>query len=256
MKQVLTYIPFFYFLKTRLNNFRALVFHSAYEWLPAILIIYFYAHLTVASIISVVLCYVAFISVYELGYLINDQLAHLKPHERTRDKQFSFASISIFFLIRISTFLIISWYLNKQYSFVWWFWYVILVIIFAFHNVLKNILLKCVTFSSLAFIRFFSTFFILLDNQLILIMAMPVFLNYVLFRLITYMDSKDMLKSVDRKSDFFRIGYYILLLPISGVLITITGLYFPLWINIYFILVNLVFVLVKLVSARSLVNES
>lgn len=256
MKEVSIYFPFFYFLKTRLNNFRALVFHSVYEWFPTILIIYFYSHLTVASIISVVLCYAAFISVYELGYMINDQLAHLKLYERVRDKPISLPAISIFILIRIATFLIVSWYLHQQNNFVWWFWYAMLVIIFAFHNSLKNILLKCLTFTSLAFIRFFSTFFILIDNQVLLIMAMPVLLNYVLFRLITYMDSKGILKNVDRKSDLFRIGYYILLLPISGILVITTGFYFPIWINIYFVLVNLIFVLLKLGSPRSLVDES
>jgi len=255
MKQVAAYIPFFYFLKTRLNNFKALVFHTVYEWLPTILIISFYGHLAVDSILIVSLSYVAFISVYELGYLINDQLAHFKPHERARDNPFSLTQILIFFLLRILIFLTISWYLNQQNNSVWWFWYAALVLIFTFHNTLKNMMLKCVTFSSLAFIRFFSAFFILLDSQLILIMALPVFLNYVLFRLVTYMDSKNILKGVDRKSDFFRIGYYILLVPISGVLFILTGHEFPLWINIYFIIMNLSFVLIKIIGGKSLASE-
>jgi hypothetical protein len=193
---------------------------------------------------------------YEIGYMSNDQVAHFRSDERAREGLFSTIAFVIFILIRVSVFLSITWYLNQQFNFLWWFWYCILIITFATHNGLKNILLKSVTFSVLAFIRFLSPFFILIDNQLLLIVAFPVFLNYVLFRLFTYMDSKSMLVNTNRKSDSFRIGYYISLLPITGILVIITESYFPIWVNLYFILVNLIFVVAGKLSNKNFAEVS
>jgi hypothetical protein len=256
MKWISICIPFFYFKRTRLNNLRALVFHSLYEWVPALLIVLHYSQPELKSLISIALSYVAFIAMYEIGYMNNDQVAHFRSDERARENLFSTIAFVIFILIRVLVFLAITWYLNQQINFLWWFWYSILIITFATHNGLKNILLKSVTFSLLAFIRFLSPFFILIDNQLLLIVALPVFLNYVLFRLITYMDSKNMLINIDRKSDSFRMGYYVLLLPITGILVLITESYIPMWMNAYFILVNLLFVVAGKLNNKSFADVS
>lgn len=76
------FIPFFYFQQSRLNNLRALVFHAAYEWVPAALIVLYASGLQWQALVQVALLYLGFIALYEVGYVANDQLAYRSESER------------------------------------------------------------------------------------------------------------------------------------------------------------------------------
>ncbi|MBS1506741.1 MAG: hypothetical protein JSS79_08850 [Bacteroidetes bacterium] len=242
------FIPFFYFQQTRLNNLRALVFHAAYEWMPAALIVLYASGWEWQPLTLVALHYLGFIALYEVGYLANDQLAHRSESERKRSQKFSFAQLIIFVLIRIATFGAVAVFTKNSANYHWWAWYMLLIGCFAAHNILKEALLKSITFLSLAFIRFFSPVIFLIDAALFQALALPVVLNYVMYRLLTYMDSKNLFVQIDRKSDTFRIGYYLLMMLLSAALSVATNSYLPLAVNAYFLAVNSITFLPKLLS--------
>jgi hypothetical protein len=236
----IAYIPFFYFQKTRLHNRKAFVFHSAYEWIPAAGLALF-CFPVAGTLVDVLLFYVAFISIYEIGYLINDQQAHQESEGRKRSDRLSGVQVAIFIIIRLLVFLAITQQQNLLQSPLWWGWYFLLAIQFAAHNLLTLRSLKSITFSFLAFSRFLSPVVLILPMDVTASLALPVFLNYVLFRLFTYLDSKDLLKNFERKTSTYYQGYYLLILPFSILIAYIYQSWLPLGMNAYYLLIALAF---------------
>ncbi len=237
------YLPFFYFQNTRLNNTKAFVFHAAYEWLPAIVIAIYYLQ-ELETLLDIWLYYLSFISIYEIGYVVNDQIAHVEPGARQRTTRLSIVQLVVFIGIRLLVFLIITGIQLQTYSEFWWGWYFLLVLQFTLHNTLKVTSLKTITFSYLAFARFFSPIVMLLPFAVISPLLLPVVLNYVIFRLFTYMDSKDMLVNFDRKSNSYYIGYYLLLFSFSTLLSYLFNTWVPLVFNLYYLLMAMGFTLI------------
>jgi len=228
------FIPFVYFLKTRLNNLKARVFQVFFEWAPAILLVFYYTF-SFSFIPYWLAYYLAFISIYEIGYLVNDQIANHREGERKRVKLFAPFEVFFFIGIRIVTFVLIS-YVTRPDGNQWWLWYSLLLVVFLFHNVLRENTLKTITFSYLAFARFFSPI-VLLVGVMNINLLVPIFIHYVLFRLITYMDSKNLI-DFNRQTNFFRMTFHLLGGVFSICLTIITNSYLPLWISAYYILIS------------------
>ncbi|HNP06120.1 MAG TPA: hypothetical protein PKN99_00770, partial [Cyclobacteriaceae bacterium] len=231
---LLAFVPFAYFQQTRLNNLKALAFHATYEWIPVIVFTVFQAS-PQRTVVDLLFYYLAFISVYEIGYLFNDQRA-VFDGGRIRIGKLSNCVVVIFVLIRVMIFVGITYLLVMYTSPLWWAWYGLLVIQFTLHNLIRLPSLKLITFSFLAFVRFLSPVIFLLPLEVTHIIILPVFLNYVLFRLFIYIDSKEMLTNFDRKSDTFLKGYYLLIFPFSFLLCILFQSYLPVFINIYYLL--------------------
>jgi hypothetical protein len=244
-----TYLPFFYFQQTRLNNKKALFFHGVYEWIPAF-ILSLYSSPAYVTVVDLLLYYLAFISVYEMGYLLNDQLAHWEENGRKRTDRLSKSRIALFVVIRLVVFLSITSFQGHMGAPLWWAWYSILILQFALHNFVKLPSLNVITFSTLAFIRFFSPIIVLVPPSLITTLVLPVFLNYVLFRLFIYMDSKEMLKKFDRQSNNYRLGYYLVLFGLSALISFILNSWIPLGFNLYYFFTALIFTVSPLFTSK------
>jgi hypothetical protein len=244
-----SFIPFFYFQQTRLNNRRAWVFHAVYEWLPAFFIVSIYYYYTSGfdligiRIINLLLYFLAFISFYEIGYLVNDQLAHNEIGGRKRSDRLSVPQIALFIAIRIFTFIGITIYLHHQDVSLWWGWYALLAVLFALHNSIRLLSLKVVTFCFLALVRFFSPIFMILTLPALKELLFPVFLNYVLFRLFMYMDSKNLLQSFERKTNSYRVGFYLLNFGFANILTLLYQSWIPAGIGLYYLLGAMLFAL-------------
>lgn len=229
-------IPFFYFLSTRMRRLKDLVFHGLYEFVPAFIILFYLERSAGDAAYQLFFFYLAFISVYEIGYLANDQSAIDYEDERPRSGvRWKRWMIAVFVGIRVLVFAGVSWMMSVESE--WYLWFGLLGAVFTLHNLLRDRLMKCVTFSYLAFARFFSPMFSVVLSPMFVILLAPVLVNYVLFRLITYMDSKGLL-SGDRKTGGFRIGYYVLLIPFSVMWSILFGSWMPLYANTYFLLLN------------------
>ncbi|MGE0587554.1 MAG: hypothetical protein AB7O48_03205 [Cyclobacteriaceae bacterium] len=227
------FVPFIYFTRTRLNSSRAITFHFFFEWVPIVWLAYSSSSNTFFS--ELLVGYLAFISVYELGYLLNDQLANYQTHGRRRVEVFNKVELFCFVIVRLFSFLAITFYLGKTTDYQWWIWYALLIMIFGIHNILSQDRLKIITFSYLAFVRFFSPI-ILIVGLANINWVLPVFLHYVLFRTITYMDSKDLIR-FDKNSNWFRVNFHIICGAFSVGLAVLNQSYVPLWISGYYIFI-------------------
>lgn len=238
MKNLLFILPMSYFIKTRLNTLKLFVFHSYYEWIPAFLFLLYKIGDISTTIENFFLSYIAFICIYELGYIYNDFESiknESSPRLRFRgaDKIDSI-TIGIWVTIRIIIFLLITYHFNLYLSLKWILFYIVLFVSFLAHNLLKSKELKYVTFINLSFFRFLSPIFIFLDNNFLKEIIPLVLIYYSLYRGIGYLDSKSLLQSNNRKTKSFKLGFYIFLLPISLFLSSVFSNFIPLIMNLYF----------------------
>lgn len=230
-------IPFLYFQRTRLNNLKSVLFHSYAEWFLALVILVFSGYSVTDSLRNFLLGYLAFISLYEIGYITNDvhSVRHeAKPRKRLKDFNPSDTVVGIWIAIRIAVFAGVSYFLHALTDMRWAVFYGVLALMFFLHNYLKDKQLKTFTFMNLAFLRFLAPFFIFLSTDQILLWLPGIVLHYVFFRTLTYMDSKDLLNMPGRDTVPFKLNYYLLLGGISLVIFMLTGKPQTLWMNAYF----------------------
>src|SRR5687767_14408269 len=107
LPRLIIYLPFFYFQQSRLKHKKDYIFHGVYEWIPVLIILSWSWPLAEATLFFGIY-YLAFIALYEIGYLINDQLAHDEKEGRIRASKFSVLEIVCFITIRIGVFATIT----------------------------------------------------------------------------------------------------------------------------------------------------
>lgn len=239
MKTLRFLLPFSYFAQSRLKQIRDLLFHAYYEWMLNIILL---LYLTDASIIvafqQFLLCYLSFIAIYELGYLYNDvESVRFDPNPRRRIKDFNPTNIQllIWSMVRLATFGGVTYYLGFYDQWEWWGWYAVLIVAYALHNTYKNKQLKPFTFMNLAMIRFFAPIFMFLPQEETPILACAILLNYVLYRTLTYLDSKDLVNMPDRTKASFKVQYYLLMSGISLLLFILSSHVLVLYVNLYYL---------------------
>lgn len=247
-------IPPSYFLKTRLNNFQALVFHSWFEYLPNLAILYWVTGDVILSLTYFSLGYLAFISLYEIGYAFNDLVSSKKEFEpRLRAKSINHSSFTliIFVLFRLVVFGLVTNHLGNSVNPTWWVFYAVLAISFTFHNLIKNPAYKLMTFISLAFCRFLAPIFGFLEIEIIRIIIPAILLYYVIYRTLTYLESKNLLQMKDRKSPKFKFSYFLLLLPLSYLMTTLQYNYMYVVVNLYFVAFTTIFWIKEALSTKA-----
>lgn len=244
MLNFLLAIPFLYFQKTRLNNLKSVLFHAYAEWALGVGILFLSGYSVQSAFIKFLVGYLAFIALYEIGYITNDvhSVRHeAKPRKRLKEFNPTNTAVAVWIAIRIATFGLISYYLKVWNDPRWLVCYAILALMFFLHNYLRDKQLKTFTFMNLAFLRFIAPFFIFLTNAQISVWIPAILLHYVFYRTLTYMDSKDLLNMPDRESVSFKLCYYLLLAGISLVIYMVTAAPQTLWVNAYFLLFWLFF---------------
>jgi hypothetical protein len=209
--------PFAYFCATRLTK-GGLAFHALFEWLAAAWLV---ACLGASSIgqdlLVMALVYLAFISLYELGYMAND--LHAAQHEsdgRKRGPQGAAIQwVAAWVFVRVVVFLGVTATLNQWVEPGWWLFFSALVIVFTLHNLLKDREMKTSTFAWLAWLRFMApVIFVVQDNQRMGI-GLAAAMGYVAFRQLGYLDSKGLLNMPGRQRPAFRRFFF--LMPLLGI---------------------------------------
>ncbi|MDB5263189.1 MAG: hypothetical protein JWQ14_2470, partial [Adhaeribacter sp.] len=107
-------LPFSYFFQSRLRAMKDIIFHFYYEWLLAFAILFYFSGYEVyTSAENFLLAYLAFISIYEIGYFGNDvySVRH-ETNPRLRIKNFNPNNfqLTLWILFRIGVFLSITQY--------------------------------------------------------------------------------------------------------------------------------------------------
>ena len=113
--------------------------------------------------------------------------------------------------------------------------YVFLGVVFFLHNIIRKKEYKLATFINLAFLRYIAPFVFLVESKNLLVIIPSIFLNYVFYRSISYLESKNLVVFPERKGGMFKLSYYSLILPCSLLLSVFVGNYLPLFINLYYL---------------------
>ena len=232
-------IPYSYAQRTRFNSKKDFFFHFYYEWGIAFLILLYNFRNWEQAFLYFVAGFIAYTCIYELGYLFNDIYAtkfDTKPRNRIKGFKPKLWQITIWVVLRGIIFIAITYLLDLLNSVEWWLFYLFLIIVFGAHNLLRNKQLKIITFVNLAFFRILAPFFIFIDAESLSSLIPALILNYVFFRTITYMDSKGLLHLPDRKTNYFKLFFYLMLLPVAIMFNLFFNSYIPLAINIYYLI--------------------
>ncbi len=212
------FLPFSYFLQTRLLK-NSLTFHLVFEWIAAAVLVVSWGRFGVwQSLFWALASYFAFISIYEIGYMVNDLFAARKEKDgRLRGPQDATNTvISVWIVTRIGVFLALTFMLDNLTDLRWWTFFAALSIIFAVHNRLTDKEKKVATFLWLGWFRFMAPMIFVLQETQIMGIAFAAAITYVAFRNLGYMDSKGFLTMVGRKRPEFQRFFFASAL--SGVL--------------------------------------
>lgn len=246
MRNVLFFFPFAYFVGTRLNTIKNMVFHAYFEWGAAFLVLIFFQEMPLfESVKAFAIGYLAFISVYEIGYITNDVISARyedSPRNRLGDEVSTVMPL-LWILVRLGVFLCITFWQGYEQSPLWWGFYAALAISFLLHNTLRNVDFRLISFLNLSVFRFFGPFFIFIAPTVAQMIFPVVLLHYSFYRSLIYMDSKDLLKVPSRKSPLFNFSYFLITLLITLFFAGLSVSWKPLYLSLYFLIFTLCYYL-------------
>ena len=207
LKKYLIFIPLLYFLKTRFVNNLSFFFQYLLEIGSSLLIyLFIFNSLSFEIMILFLYHYLAFISLYEIGYFVNDTISvnyENKPNKRF--KEFNSIFFLLFFIfIRFTLFIFITLHLAYENNSLWLIFYFFLLIVFSFNNFFKKIYYKFATFQMLAFLRFIAPFFIILDYYYLFLIGNLVALTYIPYRTLGYISSKKLAYKKIKRDFYFK----------------------------------------------------
>lgn len=211
-------VPFSYFWSTRLKQ-GSIGFHVLFEWLAAAMLVVALADGSPWQSLSVsFLSYLAFISLYEIGYIANDLI--MAPREqggRMRGPQgASGAWLALWITLRIAVFFTVTIDLGHNGNLQWWGFFLALAIVFAFHNGLTDREVKAGTFLWLSWFRFMAPVVFAVPVEQLLGIGLGCALSYSAFRQFGYLDSKGLLQMPGRQRPVFRWAFFMW--PLLGAL--------------------------------------
>lgn len=246
-------LPFSYFWSTRLRK-GSLAFHFLFEWLAAAMLVAALAAGDIGTaLVYGLLAYVAFISLYEIGYIANDLIVAPKENAgRMRGPQgTSGAWIGLWMALRLLVFLVVTAAIGRLGSVAWWAFFLSLSTVFAIHNGLADKELKAGTFLWLSWFRFMAPVTFAVPAEYVLGIGLGCAMSYSAFRQFGYLDSKGLLQMPGRKRPEFRWVFFMW--PLMGALAmgTLPGGKGLVLLTAYFATVASLGVLVGLVYQRS-----
>jgi hypothetical protein len=204
MKRLLYFIPASYFFDTRLTS---PAFHFVFEYGAALVLALAIGQGSLLeSALGALLSYVAFISLYEVGYLVNDLFSsRFESGGRARGPQgVSVGWVAGWFGARALVFGAVTLGWGRLGDMRWWCFFAALAITFVLHDWLLDKELKAVTFQWLAWFRFMAPVAFVVSETQVLGVGVAAATQYVAFRQFGYLDSKGLLNMPGRQRGAFR----------------------------------------------------
>ncbi len=237
-------IPFLYFYSSRIKKGGSIFFNLLFEWIPWLILIFGFSQYDFfQSLKFLFLSYIAFISLYEIGYIANDYFSIKFEKDGRYRAPISFNKRNIIFWIscRVIIFSLISNFLPFGGIYAWNILYIILLIFFTLHNLIKELQLKSITFFWLALLKYIIPVVFIVREESIYPLLLIATVIYVPFRFLSYLESKNLLLMNKRKTVNFRTFYFSVPIFFSVFLIIIpnSSVYFSL--SIYYALITLVY---------------
>jgi hypothetical protein len=223
----LTLIPFFYTARTRVKSGRDFLYLVLSQWGFGLILLKLLSENGFGIVLlNYMLGYIAFISIYEIGYFANDIWdAKRVDSGRTRFKSdVTTLFISSFISIRISMWIILTYRFFLGDLTFWLIGNVALIVVFSAHNIIRASDVRYATFVQLALLRFALPMMFSLPKGALEPIIIVGCLHYVYFRGLAYLDSKNLLVMPQRKQSNFGFQHTIILLPIVVCLYSATDL--------------------------------
>jgi hypothetical protein len=214
----LSLLPFGYFLVSRVRSRWELAYFAGNSWIPAWWLLVRLGEMgLVEALIHFAAGYLAFISCYELGYLTNDSWDARRSSDRRQRIAFTVTPdyVAMFVAIRAAAWLAVGVEAGWIDQPAWLLGYLALAAVFTLHNALGSASLRTASFLQLSMLRFTLPIIAALgpDSYLVAFMAAATF--YTPSRLLSYLDSKDLLVMADRRSAQFKLAFVVIGAPLA-----------------------------------------
>ncbi len=242
------FFPATYFEATRVPSLALKIYNGLVEGVPALALSFYYNEFSLQVFLVVLLSYLAFISIYEIGYLTNDFYSEsFEADPRGRASRFEGRPLVVMALIasRLIFFAGCTYLLGTSGSLLWWTFHATLLASFALHNSLPSNQ-RTPTFFALSAYRFFGAVIVSLGPAIIAILLPAVLLNHSLYRTTVYLRSKN--GKAGNASIASKFAFYAGCLPFSILLSVLSGSYLPAVLCIYFFLVWAVYLAVSKIT--------
>lgn len=226
LPKAVSLLPFGYYAVTRLPRVWDLVFLIATSWIPATWLLYRLSDLSLMqSGFAFLFGYLAFLGVYEVGYLANDGW-DTRRGERSRKRipfDFGLPYVALFLIAHLGAWAAIGWASGWIDQLFWLAGYAVLVVAFAQHNLIRQPWLRITSFFTLATLRFVLPILgaIPTDAGLVVLVAAVIFYTY--YRWLSYADSKDLMNMPERRSPAFGALHYLMLAPLALFIALVAG---------------------------------
>jgi hypothetical protein len=205
-------IPFAYSATTRARRARDLPYLVATSWLPALWLQWRLTDLGAAgAALAFAAGYLAFISIYEIGYLANDAWDARRTTEGRKRVEFQLTIpfILSFVGIRLAVWVVLGAMSGWIDSAIWLAGYAALVVAIAQHNIVQSKGLRLASFCELATLRFLLPIIAALPVMSLPPAILAALLLYTFPRFLAYMDSKGILELLERAEP--RFGFLLML---------------------------------------------
>jgi len=242
MKFFLRYfLPITYFQATRLNRWALVGYNGLVEWLPAFVLSAIYGGFTAMVFTKVILSYLAFICIYEIGYITNDFLSERFENDprgrlETIASQASKREISCIVAFRALCIFLISYFFVGVSDTKWLVFHSCLALTFALHNSLPSES-RIASFFGLSTFRFFAPIILTVPNDILMILFPAVLLNNSLYRVTVYLRNKNNLIARGPESVKSKFAFYFGALPLSVFLAIMYGSPLPIFVCLYFLMI-------------------
>lgn len=236
----LLFLPFFYLVQTRMRSLRGFFFNAATAWVPALILIWQWGGGSPSEIlIGFAASYVSFISIYEVGYLVNDTYGTRRdetPRRRLTVKM-SALDLVLFVVVRLLIWFGLAFYFGWTAQPMWAFFFVSLAALLVLHNTIESSAFKAASFVQLSLFRFTAPIFVHVAPERLLDVLAVGFFSFAYGRFITYLDSKGRLQINERKERWYGVKVFSIFLPTFGVLSVFSGSLAPLIVGLYLLLI-------------------
>jgi hypothetical protein len=212
-------------LITRIRSPLELLYLIGSSWLPALwLIVRLGGDKPLEAAVQFGLGYLAFISCYEIGYLANDCWDAARSKDGRQRLRFAPtpAYVLAYIAVRGGTWAAIAILTGWISEPIWTGGFAALILVFALHNVLRSASLRTASFLQLSMLRFTLPIVAVLgpDTYLVAFIAAAIF--YTPLRLLSYLDSKNLLVMTDRRSGQFKLAFVAVGAPLALYLSVLT----------------------------------
>lgn len=251
-------VPFGYAFVSRYHWPRDFLVNAATAWVPGIILVSLLAELSISSAITTyALGYVAFICIYEVGYLANDTigLRHDPTPRRRVDHVPTVGFCTAFIATRAVGLAAAAHALGVIDLSVFWASVTALVATLIAHNTLRATELKFYTFLQLSLFRFalpvLPPLVVLKDVSACLITVLTGLLLFSLPRFLTYLDAKGRLTLPERKARNYHLKAHLAVLPLIVLLSTLTREPAPLACLAWGLLVQCLYLVREYIATRT-----